>query len=197
LEVISPVTITLSDPSHLSVCPLLTLSFCKQSEKLKAPHLMNTDLEVQVDHLGEDESGLRRKLLLQHFDQTNTRALKDVLDEKVEHLERVIASHDEMVSGLLKRQGYANLARKAACCCFKPQSMPAINLSAILSGLQKIPTIVTWLKKPPARRCFNIVDACYQFVRQFQCGMACLPASLPVQRASSCDNGKAVSFCCG
>jgi hypothetical protein len=100
LEVTSPVTTTLSDPSHLFVYPLLTLSFCKQSKKLKASHLMNTDLEV--DHLGEDESGLRRKLLLQHFDQTNTRALKDVLDEKVEHLERVIASHDEMVSGLLK-----------------------------------------------------------------------------------------------
>jgi hypothetical protein len=159
LEVISPVTTTLSDPSHLSVCPLLTLSLCKQSEKLKASHLVNGE----VDHLGEEGSGLlRRKLLLQDVDLSNTRALKNVLDEKVEHLERVMASHDEMVSGLSKRQGYANLAPKAACCCY-----------------------------------FKPVDACYQFVRQFQCGMACLPASLPVQRASSCDNGKAVSFCCG
>jgi hypothetical protein len=75
-----------------------------------------------VDHLGEEGSGLlQRKLLLQDVDLTNTRALKDVLDEKVEHLERVIASHDEMVSGLSKRQGYAKLARKAACCCdYKP-----------------------------------------------------------------------------
>jgi hypothetical protein len=69
---------------------------------LKASKLVNAELEAQVDHLGEEGSGLRRKLLLQDFDLTNTKALKEILNEKVEGLERVIASHDDMVSGLLK-----------------------------------------------------------------------------------------------
>lgn len=65
-----------------------------QGVKLKAAQSANTELETQVEFLEAKEGMLQTQLLRKDFDLAHTQALKAILDEKTNFLERTLAELD-------------------------------------------------------------------------------------------------------
>lgn len=58
----------------------------------------NTKLEADVERMMVEGDAFRTQLLKRDFDIAHTVALKNLLDGRVEDLERTIAAHDDAVS---------------------------------------------------------------------------------------------------
>ncbi|GAQ86489.1 hypothetical protein KFL_002920060 [Klebsormidium nitens] len=72
--------------------------------QLRASQSTNAELVAEVERLGEEGNFYRTQALSKDFDLSHMRALKAILDDKVNDLERVIAAHDEMVEKLAEVQ---------------------------------------------------------------------------------------------
>lgn len=68
-----------------------------QGSKLKAALSSKTELEAEVHRLAEEGQSIRKELMLKDFDLTRTSALKALLNDRLQDLERVIEAHDAVV----------------------------------------------------------------------------------------------------
>eukprot|EP00243_Klebsormidium_subtile_P001665 TRINITY_DN129_c0_g2_i1.p1 TRINITY_DN129_c0_g2~~TRINITY_DN129_c0_g2_i1.p1 ORF type:complete len:1549 (+),score=629.15 TRINITY_DN129_c0_g2_i1:555-4649(+) len=66
------------------------------AEKLKEAQQANALLEAEMEQIVAEKGNLQTQLLVKDFDLTHTQAMKALLDDKVQDLERVIAAHDDL-----------------------------------------------------------------------------------------------------
>jgi predicted RNase H-like nuclease (RuvC/YqgF family) len=76
---------------------LLTSSRGLQGERLTAAKVDKAELAAEIERLKSEGSSLQSKLLRKDFDMTHTRALKAILETRVEDLERQIAEQNAWV----------------------------------------------------------------------------------------------------
>jgi predicted RNase H-like nuclease (RuvC/YqgF family) len=75
----------------------LTSSLGLQGEQLTAAKVDKAELAAEIERLKSEGSSLQSKLLRKDFDMTHTRALKAILETRVEDLERQIAERNAWV----------------------------------------------------------------------------------------------------
>lgn len=68
-----------------------------QGAKLKAANYSMAELNAQVAHLEAERTAFQTKLLSADFDITHISAMKNIMDARVQDLERVIADHEDLV----------------------------------------------------------------------------------------------------
>lgn len=68
-----------------------------QGAKLRAALATNTELEADLKRLEKEGGSLRTQVLMKEFDLTHAHALKGMLSDRVQDLERAIEAHEDLV----------------------------------------------------------------------------------------------------